>query len=72
MLECPYKPGKKEHPPTFRANKDPLDKIKEFYSKYSQEIVPVSSPKVAELVKLFEKTQRLMNISLVNLKRLGS
>ena len=46
--------------------KSSLDKISEFYSEYFHEIVPVSSPKVAELAKLFENTQRLVNISLVN------
>ncbi|MCI4139250.1 nucleotide sugar dehydrogenase, partial [Bacillus vallismortis] len=30
------------------------------------EVVPVSSPKVAEMCKLFENIQRLVNISLVN------
>ena len=43
-----------------------LEKIKQFYSRYFDEVVPVSSPKVAELAKLFENTQRLVNISLVN------
>lgn len=43
-----------------------LAKIDQFYAKYFAEVVPVSSPKVAELAKLFENTQRLVNISLVN------
>ena len=46
--------------------KSSLHKIEEFYRKYFQTIVPVNSPKVAELAKLFENTQRLVNISLVN------
>ncbi|TYR81304.1 nucleotide sugar dehydrogenase [Priestia megaterium] len=43
-----------------------LQKINEFYKEVFQEIVPVSSPKVAEMCKLFENIQRLVNISLVN------
>ncbi|NMD70478.1 nucleotide sugar dehydrogenase [Bacillus sp. DNRA2] len=41
-------------------------KVHEFYSTVFQKTVPVSSPKVAEMTKLFENIQRLINISLVN------
>lgn len=37
-----------------------------FYSSFVEEIIPVSSPKVAEIVKLFENTFRSVNIALVN------
>lgn len=46
--------------------KNSLEKINQFYSRYFKQVVPVSSPRVAELAKLFENTQRLVNISLVN------
>ena len=36
------------------------------YSTIFDVVVPVSSPKVAEMCKLFENIQRLVNISLVN------
>lgn len=36
------------------------------YSTTFDVVVPVSSPKVAEMCKLFENIQRLVNISLVN------
>jgi len=42
------------------------DKVIELYSSVFEKIVPVSSPKVAEMCKLFENIQRLVNISLVN------
>ncbi|MES5953218.1 nucleotide sugar dehydrogenase [Bacillus fungorum] len=41
-------------------------KVQELYSTTFDVIVPVSSPKVAEMCKLFENIQRLVNISLVN------
>jgi nucleotide sugar dehydrogenase len=37
-----------------------------FYATVFDKVVPVSSPKVAEMCKLFENIQRLVNISLVN------
>lgn len=43
-----------------------LGHVKELYDELFQRTVPVSSPKVAELCKLFENIQRLVNISLVN------
>ncbi|WHX77827.1 nucleotide sugar dehydrogenase [Priestia flexa] len=43
-----------------------LQKISEFYGSIFQKVVPVSSPNVAEMCKLFENIQRLVNISLVN------
>ncbi|WP_307471585.1 nucleotide sugar dehydrogenase [Cytobacillus purgationiresistens] len=43
-----------------------LEMIKSFYGTIFNELVPVSSPKIAELGKIFENTQRLVNISLVN------
>ena len=36
------------------------------YSKAVKEIYPVSSPRVAEMVKILENTYRLVNISLIN------
>ncbi|UOY91800.1 nucleotide sugar dehydrogenase [Ectobacillus sp. JY-23] len=41
-------------------------KITALYETTFDRIVPVSSPKVAEMCKLFENIQRLINISLVN------
>ncbi|CAI8994955.1 UDP-N-acetyl-D-glucosamine 6-dehydrogenase [Bacillus sp. IT-79MI2] len=41
-------------------------KVQQLYSSVFDTIVPVSSPKVAEMCKLFENIQRLVNISLVN------
>ncbi|PGM91182.1 nucleotide sugar dehydrogenase [Bacillus cereus] len=41
-------------------------KIQDLYSTIFDVVVPVSSPKVAEMCKLFENIQRLVNISLVN------
>ncbi|MED0994582.1 nucleotide sugar dehydrogenase [Bacillus mobilis] len=41
-------------------------KVQELYSTIFDVVVPVSSPKVAEMCKLFENIQRLVNISLVN------
>jgi len=43
-----------------------LNKVKGLYGRVFDKIVPVSSPKVAELSKIFENIQRLVNISLVN------
>jgi len=42
------------------------DKTKEFYSKFCDNLVEVSSPEVAEAAKLFENTFRQVNIALVN------
>lgn len=36
------------------------------YSTFVQKVVPVSSPEVAEMVKVLENTFRLVNISLIN------
>ncbi len=41
-------------------------KVQALYSTIFDVVVPVSSPKVAEMCKLFENIQRLVNISLVN------
>jgi nucleotide sugar dehydrogenase len=41
-------------------------RIAEFYSNIVDRVVPVSSPKVAELAKLLENTYRHVNIALVN------
>ncbi|EOO05276.1 nucleotide sugar dehydrogenase [Bacillus cereus str. Schrouff] len=41
-------------------------KVQDLYSSIFDVVVPVSSPKVAEMCKLFENIQRLVNISLVN------
>ncbi|MGG1327872.1 nucleotide sugar dehydrogenase [Bacillus tropicus] len=41
-------------------------KVQNLYSTVFDQVVPVSSPKVAEMCKLFENIQRLVNISLVN------
>ncbi len=40
--------------------------VQKLYSTIFDTVVPVSSPKVAEMCKLFENIQRLVNISLVN------
>ena len=42
------------------------EKTKEFYSKFCDNLVEVSSPEVAEAAKLFENTFRQVNIALVN------
>lgn len=47
-------------------SKDCLYHVQTFYENIFQQVVPVSSPKVAEMCKLFENIQRLVNISLVN------
>jgi UDP-N-acetyl-D-glucosamine dehydrogenase len=41
-------------------------KTREFYSRFCDELVEVSSPEVAEAAKLFENTFRQVNIALVN------
>ncbi len=41
-------------------------KTREFYSKFCDELIEVSSPEVAEAAKLFENTFRQVNIALVN------
>ena len=41
-------------------------KTREFYSKFCNQLVEVSSPEVAEAAKLFENTFRQVNIALVN------
>jgi len=42
------------------------EKTQEFYSKFCDNLVEVSSPEVAEAAKLFENTFRQVNIALVN------
>ena len=46
--------------------KDTVDIGVAIYKKAIKEIYPVSSPRVAEMVKILENTYRLINISLVN------
>jgi UDP-N-acetyl-D-glucosamine dehydrogenase len=41
-------------------------KTREFYAKFCDQLVEVSSPEVAEAAKLFENTFRQVNIALVN------
>ena len=41
-------------------------RTKEFYSKFCDNLIEVSSPEVAEAAKLFENTFRQVNIALVN------
>jgi UDP-N-acetyl-D-glucosamine dehydrogenase len=41
-------------------------KTRDFYSKFCDELIEVSSPEVAEAAKLFENTFRQVNIALVN------
>ena len=45
---------------------DASDKTRDFYSKFCDTLVEVSSPEVAEAAKLFENTFRQVNIALVN------
>lgn len=45
---------------------DALEIGKAIYQKAVDEIHPVSSPRVAEMVKILENTYRLVNISLIN------
>lgn len=47
-------------------DQDSLDKTAALYSLLFREIVPVSSPKVAELAKMIENMQRFINISVMN------
>lgn len=42
------------------------EKMKQFYGQLFQETVLVSNPRVAEMTKLLENSQRLINISLMN------
>jgi UDP-N-acetyl-D-glucosamine dehydrogenase len=42
------------------------ERTREFYSKFCDQLVEVSSPEVAEAAKLFENTFRQVNIALVN------
>ncbi|TLS52172.1 nucleotide sugar dehydrogenase [Paenibacillus antri] len=43
-----------------------LERVNALYSRLFRRTVPVSRPRVAEMCKLFENIQRLVNISLVN------
>jgi UDP-N-acetyl-D-glucosamine dehydrogenase len=43
-----------------------LSRVREFYGKLIADVVPVSSPRAAELTKLLENTFRHVNIALVN------
>ncbi|EME38642.1 hypothetical protein DOTSEDRAFT_139655, partial [Dothistroma septosporum NZE10] len=43
-----------------------LDSIHRLYSSVFQTLVPVSSPEVAEMTKLYENCQRMMNIAFAN------
>ncbi len=45
---------------------DSLNKAVTFYSSICDQVVPVSSPEIAEGAKLLENTFRLVNISLIN------
>ena len=45
---------------------DASTKTRDFYSKFCDKLVEVSSPEVAEAAKLFENTFRQVNIALVN------
>jgi UDP-N-acetyl-D-glucosamine dehydrogenase len=45
---------------------DAREKAREFYSRFCDNLVEVSSPEVAEFAKLFENTFRQVNIALVN------
>jgi nucleotide sugar dehydrogenase len=47
-------------------DEDSLRAVQGFYDRICEHTVPVSSPKVAELVKLLENTFRHVNIALVN------
>lgn len=46
--------------------KEAARKTQEFYSKFCDNLIEVSSPEVAEAAKLFENTFRQVNIALVN------
>lgn len=43
-----------------------LERATAFYGRFIDTVVPVSSPRVAELTKVFENTFRAVNIALVN------
>jgi len=43
-----------------------ISKAVDFYRTFCDEVIPVSSPEVAEAAKLFENTFRFINIGLVN------
>jgi UDP-N-acetyl-D-glucosamine dehydrogenase len=45
---------------------DASAKTRDFYSKFCENLIEVSSPEVAEAAKLFENTFRQVNIALVN------
>src|SRR3989440_5470410 len=45
---------------------DSTSLMKAFYSPFADRVVPVSSPKTAEMAKLLENTYRHVNIALVN------
>lgn len=45
---------------------DAKEKTLNFYRSMTEEVIPVSSPEVAEAAKLFENTFRQVNIALVN------
>lgn len=45
---------------------DATQKTRDFYSKFCDNIIEVSTPEVAEAAKLFENTFRQVNIALVN------
>ena len=47
-------------------NKDAIDGAKEFYSTFAKQTLPLKTPEVAEMAKLFENTFRQVNIALVN------
>ncbi len=47
-------------------NAESLDKVRKFYETVCDEVVVTTSPKVAELSKVFENTFRAINIALVN------
>jgi UDP-N-acetyl-D-glucosamine dehydrogenase len=57
-----------ENTPKVVAGVDPtsLERVAEFYGQLVERVVPVSSPRVAELTKLLENTFRHVNIALVN------
>lgn len=47
-------------------NSASLQKVSDFYNTFVEKVVPVSSPREAELTKLLENTFRHVNIALVN------
>jgi UDP-N-acetyl-D-glucosamine dehydrogenase len=47
-------------------NPEATSKTREFYSKFCENLIEVSSPEVAEAAKLFENSFRQVNIALVN------